>query len=535
MTNKPKSPVVRRLPKLHTGKNTLVTLLALLMNAGLMYLILRVSRFANVSRELFVKANMAALVLIAFVDLLALTTIIFKKKFMYVLSILLLCLTTGVSGYGVYAIESVEQSLENLTKTTIVDDVNVVLLHDSKASTAMILSEEDLAGTKIGIPADTELGKAVKNRMQSLGVSAEYVECISYAQEAQYLLSGEIDCAAMPKSWQSILTDEPGIGTHLDEFSVLSSFNAKTTVENKKGADKDLTAEPFTVLLEGDSDGLSDTIMMVSVNPQSMEITMTSIARDSYVPITCSGYEYGKINAAHMYGGMGCMIDTVHYLTGVDFDYYVEINFQGIVSIVDALGGIQIDNYVDFVGQSYTDEKSFHDVEMPMGTNVTLNGEQALAWVRERKAYQDGDFARQRHQQEFLKIILEKVMNTRDITTLLRLLEAAGDNLNTNLTVDQMTNFLTYAMTKSRRYYDDNSASGVFHIKNWRVVGYDDMVYHPGLDMDLYILRVVDASANMAYYRIMENLETDAIPDIPDPVVWDGEEAYEEPDLTYRY
>ena len=524
-----------RLPKLHVKKNTLIALMTIVFDAALLFIMWRVSRFAALDTYLFIKLNLAVLCVIAFINVVAVLSIVFKKKYLYIFSIVLLVLCVGISGYGLYALNAVETSLENMTKTVIEDSVDIVLICNTKGSDAVILSETDLDGKVIAVPAETQLAEAVKERMNEQGITPEYTECSSYVEEAVMLINGEADCIAAPASWRTILEEEEGISSHFDDFSVILEFDADTTTVNTAGADKDLTKEPFTILLEGDSDGLSDTIIMVSVNPQSMDITMTSIARDSYVPITCSGWNSSKINAAHMYGGIGCMIDTVNALTGVEFDYYVEVNFQAIVSIVDALGGIQVNNYIDFVGQSYTDEKSFHDVEMPVGLNVTLNGEQALAWVRERKAFADGDFARQRHQQEFLKIVLEKVMATRDINTLLKLLEAAGDNLNTNMSIEQMTTFLSYAINKASRYYDQNSISGVFNIKNWRITGYNDTYYDAGLGMDLYIYRVWSQACTDSYYEIENNLVTNAEPEIPEQTNWDGEEGYEKENVTYDW
>jgi LCP family protein required for cell wall assembly len=168
-------------------------------------------------------------------------------------------------------------------------------------------------------------------------------------------------------------------------------------VTSEAGDEQDLTSEPFTVLLIGNADGLSDTMILCSVNPISMRVTMSSLARDSYVPITCYGGAYNKLNSANAVS-RDCLISTIEELVGVSIDYYVETNFEGVVEIVDALGGIVVDNDTEFVGQTSSSTRGTYTVWVPAGDDVVLNGEQALAFARERYAYATGDFARQEHQ-----------------------------------------------------------------------------------------------------------------------------------------
>ena len=123
---------------------------------------------------------------------------------------------------------------------------------------------------------------------------------------------------------------------YIDDTTTLLSFKESYTTKNDDGVEKDLTKEPFTVLLSGENQGLADAIILISVNPVSMRITMTSIARDSYVPITCYGGRSNKINAAHA-SSESCLVNTVEKLTGIDIDYTVEFNFKSVIQVVDAL------------------------------------------------------------------------------------------------------------------------------------------------------------------------------------------------------
>mgnify|MGYP002514192038 CR=1 FL=1 len=96
------------------------------------------------------------------------------------------------------------------------------------------------------------------------------------------------------------------------------------------------------------------------------------------------------------------------------------------------------------------------------GKDVLLNGEQALAFARERHLFASGDFARQEHQQQVIKAIMQKIMRTRDVNTFLNVLDAAGNNIQTNFTVAQMTNFFRVALQKANRYYDSEHVENIF-------------------------------------------------------------------------
>ena len=91
-----------------------------------------------------------------------------------------------------------------------------------------------------------------------------------------------------------------------------------------------------------------------------------------------------------------------------------------------------------------------------------MNGMDALGFARERYAFPDGDFARQRHQQEIIQQVVSKLMASKSPQMFLDVLEAAGDNIKTNFTVEQMTSFVNYTLQKAQRYYNQGDISGIF-------------------------------------------------------------------------
>jgi LCP family protein required for cell wall assembly len=142
---------------------------------------------------------------------------------------------------------------------------------------------------------------------------------------------------------------------------------------------------------------------------------LVSIPRDLYVPIPdgaaaeCGSGGRGKINGAFAFGGLPLAVRTVECFTDVRIDHVMAIDFGGFKDVVDALDGVDLP-----VEQSIT---SIHEPfrKFTKGTNH-MNGTEALDWIRQRKQFPDGDFARMRHQQEFLRALLDKAASSGTLT-----------------------------------------------------------------------------------------------------------------------
>lgn len=513
-----------------------LTVLTIAVNFLVIYMLFYTTRFSAVSKDLFTKINLAAMLVLLFIDVLVFITIRSKKIWAFILSCLCLALAVGGGGYAGYMLTRVDQNLEKITSREKTTEVKTSLVIYENTAGEPIMEINDLNGRKIGIVPGTSNATLAKAKLEAEGVTAEYVEYLSFAETFSALIGGNIDCAALPAGYAATIGTEPELEPYLEETSALLTFSESVTTENDGGSDKDLTKEPFTVLITGENETLADTIIVVSVNPISMKITMTSIARDSYVPITCWGGGLSKINNAHSVSEE-CMISTVESLTGIDIDYFVEFNFASVIQVVDAVGGVDVYNEVAFDGQCWDVEEDELVVLPIEAGNVHLDGQRALGFARERYAFEDGDFARQRHQQAVIEQVVAKVMATRDPNTYLKILDAAGNNIRTNLSTDQMVNFVAYAMQKANRYYAGSSnPAGVLDIENNRITGYSAQLWSGDLDMYLYIYKVYNGSLTDTYNYVMRNIDMNSSYDTPESVSWAAsDEDFVKPEISYDY
>ncbi|PHP52436.1 LCP family protein [Actinomyces ruminis] len=149
----------------------------------------------------------------------------------------------------------------------------------------------------------------------------------------------------------------------------------------------------------------TDAIMLVQISGDREDVSVMSIPRDSWVDIP--GYGENKINAAFSYGGPSLTIQTVEQLTGVRIDHFVVADFESFSKITDAIGGVTI---------NLKNAQTLAGTEFNAGAQL-LNGEQALAYARERKSLPNGDFDRVNRQQAWMRAMVGAVLNNGILTS----------------------------------------------------------------------------------------------------------------------
>ncbi|SFE11347.1 cell envelope-related function transcriptional attenuator common domain-containing protein [Lentibacillus persicus] len=182
----------------------------------------------------------------------------------------------------------------------------------------------------------------------------------------------------------------------------------------------------------------TDTLMLATLNKKDHSVKMLSIPRDSLVYIPEVGYE-DKINHAHAYGGMDATRETVENLLDIPVDYYVKLNFEAFIDVVNAVNGITVDVPYELSEQNSKDEEGAIHL---MPGEQTLNGEEALALARTRKL--DNDIERGKRQQDIIKAVVDKAMSMSSILKYDNIIDAVGTNMTTNMKFGEMRSFVSY-------------------------------------------------------------------------------------------
>lgn len=364
-----------------------------------------------------------------------------------------------------------------LKKTDEVFD-NVTNLTDKMANTVSLVGLKkdniekvtDLNDKTVGtVPeADPEgISKGLQELQTKANVSVQdYPDVLSCVQA---LYDGEVQAVLIPDNTRQIIHETEGFFEFQTDSNVLQQtvwYTDRTkSAANDPDSVADITRDPFTVLISGnDSYGSlnensrSDVNMLLTINPRTQVVLITSIPRDAYLVMSCKKDETAcspvddKLTHTGLYG-VGTTESTIEDYLGIEINYTVRVNFSSLVNLVDAMGGI--------------------DVEIPEGLEVDtfyangtegvkagwnhLEGERALAFARERHAYQDGDNQRIRNQQQVMRALIDKIISPELLFRYPALMDAVSVAFETNIPADQIKSFLRYELLRR---------------PNWQIISY---------------------------------------------------------------
>lgn len=190
--------------------------------------------------------------------------------------------------------------------------------------------------------------------------------------------------------------------------------------------------DPISILLLGVDQragdrGRSDSLILMTVNPKDQSMKMVSIPRDTRTEIVGKGTT-DKINHAYAFGGVDMAVNTVESFLNIPVDYYVQVNMESFKDIVNAVGGVTVNNDLNFNSDGYNFQKG----------KLTLNGDEALAYSRMRKEDPRGDFGRQMRQRQIIEGVVEEGASVQSLANYGSILDTIGTNVRTNLTFDDM-------------------------------------------------------------------------------------------------
>ena len=330
------------------------------------------------------------------------------------------------------------------------DNMIVVVKKDNPASNLMDASMYRF-GTQTAVDQEnTQI--MIDNINTSLGREVKIEQYGTVQELANALLEGRVDAAIYNQALDGLITD--AIEDYSEQVRVLYQYGIETEIE-QENVDVE---EPFNVYISGiDVDGpittnsRSDVNIIMTVNPNTKEILLTTTPRDYYVQIPdISGEQRDKLTHAGIYG-VDASMRTLEQLYGIDISYYARVNFSSLVKIVDTLGGVDVDSDFEFTAGGY---------QFKQGMNH-LDGKQALAFSRERYSFEDGDNQRGKDQEKVLTAILNKAMSPAILSNASALIADVSDSVQTNMTQEEMAKFIKMQLNDGASWtIESQAASG---------------------------------------------------------------------------
>lgn len=330
------------------------------------------------------------------------------------------------------------------------DNMIVVVKKDNPASNLMDASMYRF-GTQTSVDQENTQ-TMLDNINKALGREVKIEQYGTVQELANALLEGRVDAAVYNQALDGLITDS--IEDYSDKVRVLYHYGIETELEQET-AD---VGEPFNVYISGiDVDGpiatnsRSDVNIIMTVNPNTKKILLTTTPRDYYVQIPdISGEQRDKLTHAGIYG-VDASMRTVEQLYGIDISYYARVNFSSLVKIVDTLGGVDVDSDFEFTAGGYQFKKGMNH----------LDGKQALAFSRERYSFEDGDNQRGKDQEKVLTAILNKAMSPAILSNASALIADVSDSVQTNMTQEEMAKFIKMQLNDGASWtIESQAASG---------------------------------------------------------------------------
>ena len=434
-----------------------------------------------------------------------------KKLFMFLIILYtIICLLIGGTIFYVYG------KINGLNKTFVTYTSDLLVMSTNQANDI-----SDVKDMKIGILKDdtNPEGAIIPKEIikeNNLNDENEVTDYDNYTSMLVDLYSGDLDAMFISNHYVSMFSGITGYENIENETKVIAKKSKKMRKASSSAVEtassgKSIT-EPFTMLLMGidstdevleqNAIANGDTLILLTFNPKTLNATMFSIPRDSYVPIACwSGKPENKITHAAAYGN-DCMINTIQDYFDINIDYYAKINFKGLVKLVDAVGGVE----VDVPKVLCTDDSSRGDEICIQPGHQTLNGEQALVYARNRKQLANGDFGRAEHQQEIIMALINKIKTINDVSTFMDILNTVSNSMDTNLTTKQILSFYNVGKDILKKSVSTDT-SNLINVQRLYLQGTGQMIYDERARMVLWDYVPNKSSRKDIIQAMKENLE----------------------------
>ena len=377
--------------------------------------------------------------------------------------VLSLILTIGscFGGYYISKTGSLLTSITNVTKHA-KNTVSVVVKQSSD-----IKNKSSLNGVSVGTLRNIGVqgSKKALKELSNEGIVLEQKEYDSLNSLLEAFYDGEVESIIINESSRSQILDMESYADFDTNTRVVYQTSYKVENTDKAKSVTDITSKPFNVLISGsdtrggfDENGRSDVIMVATINPKTNTILLTSIPRDFYVETACDaadGCMQGQLDKITHTGihGTNTTKRTVEKLLGIEINYTFKVGFDTVTDIVDAIGGVDVTVEPGYALDDFLCLKNFSVHE---GVNH-LNGEQALAYARERYAYSEGDRQRAKNQQQVLMGIVDKITSPAIVTNYASIMDSMADTFSTTMSSKEISDLIKYQLNNNPKWKMEQS------------------------------------------------------------------------------
>lgn len=421
-----------------------------------------------------------------------------------ILCSLMVVVLSAVYGLGNYYLYSTNTTLETVTDqgNKAKNTVSVVVLNSSGLENV-----NSLEGSKLGVlkTIGNEATKKSLTDLKKYNVTYTKKTYDNMLGMLKALYDGEVDAIVLNEAYRSNVCDLEDYANFNNDTKVIHKTVYYTNENSSSLAVSDITSKPFNILISGndsfgslDENSRSDVDMLVTINPVTSTILLTSIPRDSYVKEVCNDYAcnygvYDKLTHTGIYG-VDTTKDTIENLLDIDINYVYRVNFTSMIDIVDALGGVDVTVPEGMAVSKFYTNSNLEGVHE--GENH-LEGKRALAYSRERKAYLDGDLQRARNQQQVLQAMFKKATSPEIIKNYTSLLKALIGAFDTNMTTKEITSFIKYQI----------QAKPSWKFEQFVLKGDNDLKMSAELGSEVSVVILYDSYINIAHDKIQAVLD----------------------------
>ena len=352
---------------------------------------------------------------------------------------------------------------------------SLIVRKDSTVNTVNdILKEDEIVYVNEN---DSEINVFQKKIQEKIKENFKYEGKESYLQLVDELINNKINVIILNNSYkQTILEYMPDFYQKIKIINTLN-FEREETEISKPKVTYDL--DSFNIYVAG-KDGYggfeeiarSDVNVIMSVNPKTEKILVTTIPRDSYVKIAGKGKnKYDKLTHAGIYG-IDSSIKTLEKFLDTEINYYVKLNFNSFINVIDNIGGIEVYN-----PETYKRGKTIYEKG-----KLQLNGSEALAFARERKQYSEGDFERGRNHTRIIEAVIEKITKNSSELNYKQLMSMIGKSIKTNMPTDKIIELFNFQMDNKPSWKitkRDIKGKGSMSLPSYAMPGYKLWMFVP--------------------------------------------------------